>query len=103
MKCPVTDLAHILGRKWSVPLLEEIAVGKFDGFNSFMARSKLTPHMLSLQLKEFERGGLISKSKRKDSNRTEYELTGRGKDAHRLVLDMKKLCVKWSVISGCGE
>lgn len=72
MPCPVLQTSHVLGKKWTVPIMTEVALGGFDGFNNFARRVPLTPRILSKQLKELETAGLI---KRLEAARTRYELT----------------------------
>lgn len=98
MTCPVIESSHIIGKKWSIPIIEEIALDKFDGFNKFLNKSKnITPRILSKQLKELEKTGLIKKENYNHSNRnvTKYILTQKGLELHKLIIKLKKWNVKW--------
>lgn len=101
MVCRVVESSHIIGKKWSIPVIEEIAFGKFDGFNKFLARTKdITPRTLSLQLKELEHSGVIAKQNDPDSQNTAtYVLTKKGLELHRIIIEIKKWNVGWNAVS----
>ena len=94
MDCMISVLTHIFGKKWSLPVFEEIAYGKFDGFNRFLGRSgNMTPRILSMRLRELEKSGLVRKlSKVRETD--VYTLTERGKELQGIVLEFKKWGVK---------
>lgn len=104
MICKFLELTHMFGKKWKIAIIEEIAFGKFEGFNSFLERSnKITPRVLSLELKELESNGFI---RRKQGNRkTDYVLTKKGAEAHNLIIQLKKWAMKWAknTPSDCPE
>jgi len=95
MTCPTISLSHFMGKKWTVVLLEEIALGKFNGFNKFLKKSSLTPKILSGELKEMENFGLIEKQQ---SKATVYRLTQKGKEVRSIVSQMKLFNKKWNKI-----
>ncbi len=93
MACPVIQSSHIIGRKWSIPLIEEIALNDFNGFNNFLEKSKITPRILSMQLKELENTGVI---KKKNSNaKTKYVLTEKGHELHNIITEIKRWNLRW--------
>jgi DNA-binding HxlR family transcriptional regulator len=100
MVCAVVKTSKIVGRKWSIPIFEEIVLGKFDGFNSFLSKSggDITPRILSRQLKELEEEGIIKKvSQKKDRQTiTRYVVTPKGREIHNLIIDIKKWNIKWN-------
>ncbi len=90
----VSEVAHIFGKKWSLPVFEEVAYGRFDGFNRFLERSKsMTPRILSIRLRELERAGLVKKAS-KPAEADVYALTERGKELQGIVLEFKKWGVR---------
>ena len=93
MQCSVLESAHLLGKKWSVPILLEMRAGKFEGFYGFSMRSKVTPRTLSKQLKELEKDGLIKKT---DSGK--YDLGEKGEELCKIIDELKKWNVKWNNI-----
>ena len=100
MGCQVIETTHILGKKWSIPVVEEIALNKFSGFNNFIAKTGVTPRVLSAYLKELETAGLIRKkqSSHKNGISTAYVLTKRGSEFHGLIRKLKRLNIKWNQI-----
>lgn len=96
MSCEVADLGHIIGKKWSIAIIEEIALERFDGFNNFLRKSKkITPRTLSLQLKELEKAGLIKSTSGKRKTVTKYILTKKGADLQEIIQQMKEWHMKW--------
>jgi DNA-binding HxlR family transcriptional regulator len=96
MGCTVISSGRVLGKKWSIPLIEEIALGKFTGFNEFSRAAKITPHVLSIRLKELEDEGIIAKKMVGDKTKvTNYLLTEKGQDIHGIIVKMKKWNIKW--------
>lgn len=99
MQCPVIESGHVIGRKWAIPIIEEIASGKFSGFNKFVKKSRnITARTLSIQLKELEAAGLVEKSNNEHKNRktTSYSLTGKGQELHRIITEIKGWNIKWN-------
>ncbi len=90
MQCSTLGLIHTIGKRWLVVLLEEIALGKFDGFNSVLKRSHLTPRILSNQLKEMESLGIVEKNKA-----GKYSVTKRGSELMEIVNQLKTFNKKW--------
>lgn len=112
MRCEVIKTTHMIGRKWFIPVLEEIALGKFDGFNDFLTRAKtITPRILSRQLKELEQEGFIKKKayKKEHNEITKYKLTEKGRELHKIIVDVKKFNVRcgnipsWCMGMSCTE
>lgn len=97
MRCQVIETTHTLGKKWSIPVIEEIALNKFSGFNKFIAKTGVTPRVLSAYLKELETAGLIRKklSVHKNGMATAYALTEKGAEFHNLIRKLKRWNIKW--------
>ena len=99
MACPVIESGHLIGKKWSIQIIEEIAFERFDSFNGFLRKSKsITPRTLSSQLKELEAAGLVKKKYYNNSNNTAvtYNLTPKGKEMHSIIGNIKKWSAKWN-------
>lgn len=90
MQCAVLETTHLIGKKWSIPLLIEIKMGKFKGFYKFTTSSSITPKTLSNELKELTQAGLIEKSDRS------YSLTKKGLELCNAVDEIKKWSIKWN-------
>jgi len=91
MQCSVLEITHLVGKKWSVPLLYELRLGKFQGFYKFTAKTKITPRTLSRELDELSKAGLIDK----DAN-GQYFLTQKGEELCALVDEIKRWNIKWN-------
>ncbi len=101
MPCNVIETSHIIGKKWSVPIIEEIALGSFDGFNIIMNKmNDITPRTLSLHLQELENAGIIRKKLIQIDNKqnTQYNLTKKGKELHGIITEIKQWNIRWNKI-----
>ncbi len=95
MKCDILDYSNIIGKKWGFVIFEEIALGKFNGFNQILKKSGLTPRILSKKLKEMEASELIIKINRSPDK---YELTDKGEDFREITKQIKLFNKKWQGI-----
>ncbi len=100
MPCSTLSLTHFIGKKWSIVLLEEIALGKFNGFNKVLQKSGLTPKILSAQLKEMETLNLV---KRVCLKPAKYELTERGSEFKKIINQIKAFNNKWDNSELCQD
>lgn len=97
MPCPVIEASNILGKKWTVPIIEDIALGNFIGFNDFARRIKsITSTRLSGHLKELEASGMIRKLPARQGSTTRYALTEKGASFHRLIQEIKQWSIRWN-------
>ena len=93
MPCFVFDGMHLLGKKFSIILLEEIKENKHAKFNQLLSNSKTTPKLLSIRLKELEKKEFIKKTPKNN-----YTITPKGKDFFEIVETAKKFSVKWNKV-----
>jgi len=86
--------SHLMGKKWSLALLEGISINEGKGFNMILARTrKISPRILAGRLKEFEDAGILEKKTTQgETRRTSYSLTQKGKE----LLKIMKLMKKWN-------
>lgn len=97
-KCPVFKVADIIGKKWTIVILQEIGLNGEKGFNHVFERiGKISPKILSARLKDFENEGLIVKEILSDEMpvRTKYCLTQKGKELNDVITTMKHWYVKY--------
>lgn len=95
--CRVVESSHVIGKKWAIPVIEEIAFGRFEGFNRFLSKTRgITPRTLSLQLKELENSGVIAKIN--GQNAATYRLTKKGLELHGIITEIKKWNVRWNAV-----
>lgn len=80
--CPIRASMGILGRKWTLVVLRDIAFWPDQTFGQLLARSKgLTPRVLTNRLRELRSEELIEKiADAHDERKIHYRLTEKGKD-----------------------
>lgn len=88
--CPVETILDIIGGKWKGILLYHLIDGK-KRFNEFRKLyPKITQRMLTLQLRELERDGVIHREVYKQvPPKVEYSLTEFGRTLEPVILHMK--------------
>lgn len=88
--CPVETTLDIIGGKWKGILLYHLIDGK-KRFNEFRKLyPKITQRMLTLQLRELERDGVIYREVYKQvPPKVEYSLTEFGRTLEPVILHMK--------------
>ena len=104
-RCPVFRMSSLVGKRWTIPLLEEIGTGKGIGFNS-LSRSlrNVTPKVLSQRLQQLEKEGIVSRHSESNPPRTNYTLTSRGEKLLGLVAAMKAWAEEeHQSIEGCSK
>lgn len=96
--CPVFHAADLVGKKWSIPLIQEIALNGEKGFNAIFERmQKISPKVLSTRLNELEKEGIIQRKVFTDIPlRTSYSLTSKGKDLQNIIGLLKEWEKKYS-------
>jgi DNA-binding HxlR family transcriptional regulator len=89
--CPVETTLDVIGGKWKAIILFHLIDGP-KRFNEFRRLyPKLTQFMLTLQLRELERDGIIHREVYKQvPPKVEYSLTEFGMTLNSIILDMKK-------------
>ncbi|MGD0729079.1 MAG: helix-turn-helix domain-containing protein [Candidatus Micrarchaeaceae archaeon] len=104
--CPTLSMMHVLGKKWTIPIIEIFdSTKKHIKFNAMQAiLGGISPKNLSRSLKELSDAELIEKHEKKENGilHTEYYLTAKGLMLKKFILDAKKLgiCI-YGVDSSC--
>jgi DNA-binding HxlR family transcriptional regulator len=87
----IKDTIHVLQGKWKIPIIGAL----FKDINRFneMARSipKITPRMLSRELKELELNGIVTRTETEDL--ISYQLTPSGHELFAVIQQM----IKWGM------
>lgn len=95
--CKTLSLLHILGKRWSVPIIDMLHTPRRNmQFNTMqMLLEDITPKNLSKSLKELTDAGIVKKTefKTKNSLNTVYALTDRGVAVEQFIRSAKKLGV----------
>jgi DNA-binding HxlR family transcriptional regulator len=81
--CPIRISLGVLGRKWALVVLRDIAFRPDSSFVQILNRTQgLTPRVLSLRLRELRNEEIIEKvADPHDERRSHYRLTEKGRDA----------------------
>lgn len=97
-KCGVFEVAAIVGKKWTIPLLQEIQLNGDKGFNHILKRmDKITPKILAKRLKDLESEGLVEKQTNGMKKRaTAYAITQKGFELIYVIDKLKQWNTKYS-------
>ncbi len=103
--CTVFKIASIFGKKWTLPLLDEIQKNGDRGFNHLFHRLKhITPKILAKRLKELEEEGLVRKNVYTNVTpmKTAYYLTEKGTGLQKISNEFKQWLRKYDPALPCG-
>ena len=99
-KCPVyyvlaiNDTLNVISGKWKLPILASILYGNYRYKDIQANIDKITPRMLSKELKELELNGVITRNVYDSTPvRIEYKMTESGKN----ILSVLDAMVDWGV------
>ena len=97
-KCPVFKIARVVGKKWTIGLLQEVDLNGNKGFNAISKRMKtISPKILSVRLKELEASGIITKKLvGVKSIQSKYKLTKKGKGLQKIMKNLKDWNAEYS-------
>jgi len=106
-KCPIFQIADLIGKKWTIVIIQEVALNGKKGFNAIFNRMRIiSPKLLSKRLKELEEKGILEKKVFTNVApfRTSYKLTEKGKELQETITSLKKWQIKYNpLIQGCGR
>jgi DNA-binding HxlR family transcriptional regulator len=86
--CPIRASLGVLGRKWALIVLRDIAFRPSPTFGYILSRSQgLTPRVLTNRLRELRQAELIEKvADAHDERKVHYRLTAKGKDVVPILM-----------------
>lgn len=95
--CPIHAAVGVLGKKWTLLILRDIALRNVTRFNRIRrSLPGLTPRVLTLRLQELEESGFIRARVIKESPRVvEWELTEKGNDTIPILMEFLAFGTKW--------
>jgi DNA-binding HxlR family transcriptional regulator len=95
--CPIAASIGVLGRKWTMLVLRDMAMRKAERFSDLMRSIPgITPRALSMRLKELEQDGLIHRiDDRKSPRFVRWSLTDKGWDTLPILLTYVAFGSKW--------
>jgi DNA-binding HxlR family transcriptional regulator len=96
--CPIHAAVNVLGKKWTLLILRDIALRNITRFNQIRrSLPGLTPRVLTLRLQELEEGGFIRARIIKESPRiVEWALTEKGNDTIPILMGFLAFGAKWN-------
>ena len=94
--CPLDGVIDLIGKKWSLLVINEIGNHGKLRYNQLMSELKgISPSTLASMLKEFEKEELIGKETFNEiPPRVEYSLTTRGKELRQSIMPLLKWATK---------
>jgi DNA-binding HxlR family transcriptional regulator len=93
--CPVEASLGVLGRKWALLVLRDIALFRAQRFNEMLRTTPgLTKRVLSLRLRELEREGFIVRGEQR-AKFTRWEVTPKGRDVLPVLMTLVQFGSKW--------
>jgi len=95
--CPIRASLGVLGKKWTLLILRNIALAKIDRFNQIRRSvSGLTSRVLTMRLRELEENGLIEPIVIQDKPKlVRWALTEKGKDTIPILMTFISFGAKW--------
>lgn len=95
--CPIATSLGVLGRKWTILILRDMAMMKKERFSDLLRSTPgLTPRVLSNRLSELKREGMIERiEKRKGPNFVRWRLTEKGNDTIPILMRFAAFGSKW--------
>ncbi len=95
--CPIETSLGVLGKKWTMLVLRDIAMRKMERFSDLMKSIPgITPRMLSTRLQEPEDSGMIFRvENRKVPRFVRWNLTEKGWDALPVLMSYVAFGSKW--------
>lgn len=100
--CHVFSATDLVGKKWTLVIIQEIALNKGTGFNFLLGRiGRITPKILSARLHELADSGFISKQEN-GARTTSYSITRKGTGLMRIFTSLKKWNETYNDAEGCS-
>src|SRR3954453_4577894 len=96
MACPVTATAEVLGGKWTILLIRDLADGRCRFGELERSLEGISPRPLSLRLRALEEHGIIERRTFAEvPPRVEYTLTEKGRALVPIIEDMRVYGREW--------
>src|SRR5215216_6142492 len=94
--CPVSACADVLGGKWTILLVRDLADGRSRFCELERSLDGISPRTLSLRLRALEEQGIVERRTYPEvPPRVEYRLTAKGKALVPLIEDMRRYGERW--------
>jgi DNA-binding HxlR family transcriptional regulator len=97
--CPIAEAAKLLGDKWTLILLRDLARGSCRFKTLVESGEGISPSILTGRLRELEEQGVIRrKSYNEIPPRVEYSLTDKGKDVLPVIEALRVYGSRWCTV-----
>jgi DNA-binding HxlR family transcriptional regulator len=94
--CPVSACAEILGGKWTILLIRDLAEGRSRFCELERSLEGISPRTLSLRLRALEEQGIVERKTFPEvPPRVEYSLTAKGEALVPIIEDMRAYGREW--------
>ena len=101
--CPVGQTLAMVGERWTLLIVRELFMGT-KRFDEFQMYTEMSPHLLSMRLKDLETEGIVKRKQYQDRPpRFEYKLTPKGMDLFPLIVSLKLFGDKWGKYKSRGR
>src|SRR5215217_7172078 len=103
--CPVSACAEVLGGKWTILLIRDLADGRSRFCELERSLEGISPRTLSLRLRALEEEGVVERTTFPEvPPRVEYALTDKGRALVPIIESMRVYGTEWLGATGsCGE
>lgn len=92
---PVQSTLGVLGRKWALLILMNIAIGKAERFNELLRSAPgMSKRILAMRLRELERNGFIACVEQR-RGLVRWQLAPKGQDVLPVLLTLIHFASKW--------
>jgi DNA-binding HxlR family transcriptional regulator len=94
--CPIAEAARLLGDKWTLIVLRDLAKGPCR-FKSLEQNGEgISPSILTARLRDLEEQGMVSRTSYNEiPPRVEYALTAKGRDTLPVIEALRIYGTRW--------
>jgi DNA-binding HxlR family transcriptional regulator len=103
--CPIAASLGLLGRKWTILIIRDIAMRKVERFSELRKTVEgITPRVLSQRLKELEAEGMIERVENRGSPKlVRWNLTEKGWDTVPILMSFTAFGSKWLSLESMAD
>ena len=107
--CPIAQAARLLGDKWTLIILRDLAAGTRRFKELEHSGEGISPSMLAARLRELEEQGLVTRTSYNEiPPRVEYALIEKGRAVLPVIEALRVYGTRWLTpsnreVPGCGE
>lgn len=96
IRCPIDLVLHIIGAKWTIPIVRELLDGAKRPSQLSKALKGINPKTLTDRLRDLEKWELVERRAFQEiPPRVEYSLTNKGRELISVMEALRKLGESW--------